>query len=80
MRGPMLAVVALLVACPLEGCFSSAIAKRFREAWVPGLTEGLASAITSPDTAEDGLRQALAALIEGLGAMLELRQEDSDRN
>jgi len=60
-----------------SGCWDSAIAIRFREAYVPGLTAGLSSAITDPTNAESGLREAGAALVEGLGAALQPRSATS---
>jgi len=56
------------------GCLSSEIGKRFRDAYVPGLVAGLSTAVTTPDQADAGLRQSLAALIEGLGAALSVRE------
>ena len=55
------------------GCLDSEIAKRFRTAYVPGLVEGLSTAVSTPGDAETGLRRAWAALFEGLGAALTVR-------
>lgn len=60
-----------------DGCWDSAIAVRFREAYAPGFTEGLTSAITNPADAEAGLRQAGAALLDGLGAIIQPRSSSS---
>ena len=57
--------------CMMEtGCLQSDIAKRFRSATESGLVSGLSSAVTDPANAETGLRQAAAALLDGLGAIL----------
>ncbi|MBI5764687.1 MAG: hypothetical protein HZA51_14320 [Planctomycetes bacterium] len=60
-----------------SGCLSSEIALRFREAYAPGLTAGATAAITDPQNAEDGLRQAWAALYDGIGAIITPRSADS---
>jgi hypothetical protein len=55
-----------------EGCFlQSEIVKRFREGYEPGLVSGVTTAITDPDNAEDGVRQAIAAVFDGLGAVIQ---------
>lgn len=73
-RAWLLSLAAVLTACPLEGCWSSELAKRFREEFVPGFVEGLAQAVTfEGNTAEPGLRRAWAAFFEGLGAALNTR-------
>jgi len=56
------------------GCMDSEIGKRFRTAYVPGLVEGLSTAVSTPGDAETGLRRAWAALFEGLGAALTVRE------
>jgi len=56
-----------------NGCMDSDIAKRFRDAYVPGLMEGLSTAVSAPGQAEQGLRIAWAALMNGIGAMFEVR-------
>jgi hypothetical protein len=58
---------------PVTSCFDSEIARRFRGAYAPGFMEGVSSAITDPANAETGLRQAWAALYDGLGAIIEPR-------
>lgn len=72
-RRAVLAVVAALVACPYETCISTDLAKRFREAYAPGLIAGLSAAITTPTDPDTGIRQAWAALIDGLGALLNVQ-------
>ncbi len=68
---------ALLLGHALEpGCFDSAIALRFREAYTPGLVAGLSAAVSDPANSETGFRQAGAALFEGLGAILLPRGSD----
>ncbi len=58
----------------LAGCdWSSEVARRFREAYGPGLIEGLSAALSDPTQAEAGFRRAGTALLEGLGAMIEPR-------
>jgi len=75
-RRVLFALSALLIACPLEGCLTSTIAKRFRDAYAPGLAEGLALAVLQPGNAETGLRAAWAALLEGLSAAVATRDAD----
>lgn len=41
----------------------------FREAYVPGLVQGLTTAVTSPDQADAAFRQTVVAFIEGIGAV-----------
>ena len=56
------------------------IARAFRQAYVPGLIEGLSTAVTTPDNAEAGLRRTVTAFLEGLGAVLTPGDsQDSDR-
>lgn len=76
-RRLLLAVSAALVACPMEGCLTSTLAKRFRDAYAPGLAEGLALAVSQPGTSEAGLRRAWSALFEGLGALVQTRNADN---
>jgi len=73
-RAGQFAAALLAVNSITGGCLNSDIAKRFRSAYVPGLVSGLATAVTTPDQAEAGLRQSLAALIDGLGAVLTPRE------
>lgn len=75
-RGAILLAGALIPGF-FNGCWDTDIAKRFREAYTPGLVAGLTTAITSPDNAEAGLRQSLAALIDGIGAILQPRTPSS---
>ena len=63
-----------------NGCMDSEIAKRFREAYVPGLMEGLSTAVSAPGQAEAGLRIAWAALMNGIGAMFDVRTPSSSSN
>lgn len=61
-----------------EGCFlQSDIVKRFREGYEPGFVSGVTNAITDPDNAEDGVREAIAAAFEGLGAVIGPRSPSS---
>ena len=66
-------IILLAGTLPVTSCFDSEIARRFRSAYAPGLVEGVSSAITDPQNAETGLRQAWAALYDGLGAIIEPR-------
>ena len=76
-RAKIALATALVSTAFADGCFDSAIALRFREAYQPGLTEGLSSAITDPTNAEAGLREAGAAFLDGLGAILQPRSSSS---
>lgn len=69
----------LLLAGPfiINGCFDSDIFKRFREAYAPSAAEGFSQAITDPENAEDGLRLAGAALLDGLEAVIQPRTPSS---
>ena len=64
----------------LGGCFGleldSAIVQRFRAAYAPGLAEGLQTAVLEPGDAEEGLRQAWAALMDGIAAAVAPRDSD----
>ena len=71
-RNTMFAVVLALALSTLVGCdLNGEVSKRFREAFIPGLTAGLTTAATNPANGETGLRQTLVALIDGLGALLQ---------
>ncbi len=72
------AASAFLIAGP--PCFDSDIGRRFREAYGPGLVDGLSTVITDPTNAEVGLRQTGAALFDGLGAILQPRTGSSSKN
>jgi hypothetical protein len=61
----------------MEGCLDTDIAKRFREAYAPGFTSGLGTALEQPGQAETGLRQMGVALADGLGAILQPRTSAS---
>ena len=64
-------ILAALVACHgIGGCLDSEVAVRFRNAYVPGLMEGLSTAVSAPGQSEDGLRRAWAAMFEGFAAAL----------
>ena len=52
------------------GCLDSEVAVRFRNAYVPGLMEGLSTAVSAPGQSEDGLRRAWSAMFDGLSAAL----------
>ncbi len=69
----LLCATALTATVFSGGCLDSDIAKRFRQAYVPGLTEGLKMAVLQPGDAEAGLRRAWAALNEGIAAAFQLR-------
>lgn len=60
-------------AVQFSGCMDSEIMKRFREAYAPGLVEGLTTALAAPGDAEEGLRRTATAFAEGLGAVIEPR-------
>jgi len=79
-RKPMIVLAAILGSGTLlsDGCFDSAIAQRFRDASASGITDGLTSAITDPTNAETGLRSAWAALVDGLGAVIQTRDSSSN--
>ena len=73
-----LAATCSLGAMLTEGCIlQSDIAKRFREAYGPGFVAGATAAITDPNNAEAGVREATAALFDGIGAVLMPRTESS---
>ena len=62
----------------IDGCIlQSDIAKRFREGYAPGFVSGVSNALTDPDNAEAGVRQAVAAFFDGLGAVLQPRTPSS---
>lgn len=64
-------LLAFLIACHgIGGCLDSEVAVRFRNAYLPGLVEGLVTAVSAPGQAEDGLRRTWAAIYEGLSAAL----------
>ena len=54
------------------GCLDSELAKRFREGYAPGAIEGLVAAAANPWD-EAGIRQALGALAEGVGSVINPR-------
>lgn len=58
-------------------CLDSDILKRFRTAYEPGLVSGLSAALEDSENAETGLREAAAALLDGLGAALQPRTSAS---
>lgn len=72
-----LAVFAAMLTCHYETCISTDLAKRFREVYAPAATAGLASAITTPSDPDTGIRQAWAALIQGLGALLDVQDANT---
>ena len=59
-------------------CLDSEIMKRFRTAYEPGLVEGLSAALDDPAHSQIGFRQAAAALLDGLGAIIQPRTPASD--
>jgi hypothetical protein len=63
-----------------QGCLDSAIALRFRAAYAPRFAEGMSDALTNPDSAEAGLREAGAAFFDGLAAMIEPRSVLENRS
>ena len=64
-------LLAVMLACHgIGGCLDSAVAVRFRNAYIPGLMEGLVTAVSAPGQSEDGLRRTWAAMFEGLSAAL----------
>ena len=60
-----------------NGCFDSDIAKRFRDAYVPGFTQGLSTALGTAGQAEAGLRQMGVALANAIGAVIQPRTSAS---
>jgi len=50
--------------------FDSELGRAFREAYVPGLVQGLTTAVTTPEQTEAGLRQTLTAFLNGVGTLL----------
>lgn len=72
-RSVLLTLAGLCVPATAGCDWSSEVARRFREAYGPGLVEGLSAALTNPTQSEAGLRRAGAALLEGLGAIIEPR-------
>lgn len=80
-RVRILAAGALLSPFLMGGCLGleldSEIVQRFRAAYAPGLAAGLQTAVLQPGDAEEGLRRAWAALMEGLAAVVALRVTDS---
>lgn len=67
----------LPIGLPTLDCLDSEIAKRFREVSGPAFIQGVNTAVLNPEDAESGLRQAAAALLEGLGGILETRTPSS---
>lgn len=64
-------LLAAMLACHgIGGCLNSEVAVRFRNAYVPGLMEGLVTAVSAPGQSEEGLRRTWAAIFEGLSAAL----------
>lgn len=57
----------------LNGCMDEDAVKRFRDAFAPGFTEGLSTALGADGQGEAGLRQIGTALADGLGAMIQAR-------
>lgn len=76
-RKVVLTIVAAMIACPLETCLSTDLAKRFREVYGPEVTSGLSAAITNPSDPQTGILQAWAALIDGLGALISVQPNSS---
>ena len=70
---PVLAVALTASFFMFGGCLDTDIVKRFREAYAPGFTDGLTTALQAPGQAETGLRQMGTALADGLGAILQPR-------
>lgn len=58
-------------------CLQSDLAKRFRETAGPGVSSGFSNALTDPANAEAGLREAGAAIFEGLGGVFDTRTPSS---
>ena len=74
-RPPRIAAIFLIPALlALTGCDmlspSTDIAQVFRQAYVPGLIEGLTTAVSSPENVDAGLRRTVTAFLEGIGAVL----------
>lgn len=79
LRRFVLAFVASLPAfgLPTVDCLDHDAVKRFRESAGPGLVEGFGSALTDPQNAEAGLRQAGAAIFQGVGGIIQTRTPSS---
>lgn len=76
-RFGVLGISLLPISLPTIDCLGSDIAKRFREVAGPAFIEGVNTAILNPESAEDGLRQAGAAFLEGLGGIIDTRTPSS---
>lgn len=59
----------LLGGCPNIG-YDTDLGRVFRQAYVPGLIDGLTTAVTTPADAETGLRATVTAFINGVGTLL----------
>jgi hypothetical protein len=57
----------------LNGCMDDDAVKRFRDAFAPGLTEGLSTALGADGQGAAGLRRMGTALADGLGAIIQAR-------
>lgn len=67
----------LPISLPTFDCLGNDIAKRFREITGPAFVEGINIAVLDPESAEYGFRQAGAAIIEGLGGIIDTRTPSS---
>jgi hypothetical protein len=56
-----------------SGCLDNDISKRFRDAFSPGFTEGLTTALAADGQGAAGLRQIGTALADALGAVIQSR-------
>ena len=69
LMGVVLSLTFGVGSCPSIS-FDSELGRAFREAYVPGLVQGLSTAVSTPENTEAGLRQTLTALIDGIGTLL----------
>ena len=68
----MTLVSILLMSSMFDGsCLSSGLATEFRAAYAPGFTAGVTQAITDPANADAGIREAFAAFVQGIGAVIQ---------
>lgn len=67
--GAVLSMSFVVGSCP-SIAFDSELGRAFREAYVPGLVQGLSTAVTTPENTEAGLRQTVTAFLDGIGTLL----------
>lgn len=69
LTGALLSLPFVVGSCP-SVAFDSELGRAFREAYVPGLIQGLSTAVATPENTEAGLRQTVTALLDGIGTLL----------